>query len=124
MEKYMSNDEHKCVEGCGKDSHIASPNSIRDILNELYHDRPLFSSDDVNEMLDWQERVVDQAEQALNTYILGEMMAIIGDDLPTDMFGSWTHREDGTMILLSDEVIVANNLKAELRNKANKKWGK
>jgi len=99
-------------------------NSIRDILDKLWKDAwgklGAYNFDGTGE----DTLTKDQAETALNAYILGEVMAIIGDDLTTDMFGSWTPREDGTMILLSDEVIITNNLKTELRNKANKKWGK
>ncbi len=91
-------------------------NSIRDITDE---EEP-FGGLVINHY-----GIYNKADQkALNAYILGEVMELIGDDLPTDMFGSWTRREDGTMILLSDEVIITNNLKAELRNKAIKKWGK
>jgi len=108
-----------------------TPDPIRDILEKALRENDLMLNGPVpskflyisDPYTDPADIIIAEAEQAINAYILGEVMAIIGDDLPTDMFGSWTCREDGTMILLSDEVIITNNLKAELRNKANKKFG-
>lgn len=42
---------------------------------------------------------------------------VIGEDLPTDIHGSWTRRANGEMIRLSDEVIVINNRNAVQRTK-------
>lgn len=43
---------------------------------------------------------------------------IIGEDMSGDIYGSLTRRKDGSIILLSDEVIVTNQLKAEQRARA------
>jgi len=63
----------------------------------------------------------DEHEKLLEAILAAhkeEVERVIGEDLPNDIHGSWTRRRDGTMILLSDEVIVTNNLKREQRQRA------
>jgi hypothetical protein len=61
---------------------------------------------------------LDQAESAINAYILGELMELlsVNDDPKTE---PWTLHDYGFM-----SANARNNLRQELHNKANKKWGK
>jgi len=65
------------------------------------------------------EETIAEAEQAINAYILGEVMELIGeDDTAFKLYGSMAEHQD------HEAVEARNNLRVELRNKANKKWGK
>ena len=59
-----------------------------------------------------------QAEQAINAYILGEVMELIGeDDTAFKLYGPMAEHQD------HEAVEARNNLRVELRNKANEKFG-
>jgi hypothetical protein len=93
--------------------------SLDDRLDSYYQERTLdiikrktfmAKIGDTNEPAKWHT----EAKQAINAYILGEVMAIIGDDLPVKA------RQTGTRSYLN----LGSNLEKErLRNKANKKFG-
>ena len=62
---------------------------------------------------------IDQAETAINAYILGEVMELIGeDDTAFKLYGPMAEHQD------HEAVEARNNLRVELRNKANERWGK
>jgi hypothetical protein len=85
-------------------------NAIRDILDKLT-DQLLADTQEVLPVgeLTYQE----EAEQAINAYILGEVMELIGEDELKGMYTplQWEIAQD------------RNYLRQELRNKANKKFG-
>jgi hypothetical protein len=54
------------------------------------------------------DKSVDHTETAINAYILGELMAIIGDDF----------------VEVTEYDRAINGVLKMQRNKANKKWGK
>lgn len=63
--------------------------------------------------------VITKAHTKARTQLLSLMMEVIGDDLPTDMYGSWTMNDGAKRrILLSDEAIITNKVKTEQRLKA------
>ncbi len=74
----------------------------------------------VLEIMRWQrddnglprfEHYREKGKQAINAYILGEVELLLGDDEPKPEWGAlW--------------VEIRNRFRQELRNKANKKWGK
>jgi len=69
----------------------------------------------------------DETKQAINAYILGEVMAIIGDNqnelaVPHKAVGEFG--ENKIMGMPDRRAIARNELRQELRNKANKRWGK
>jgi hypothetical protein len=83
-------------------------NTIRDILDDI-----TFHPSDID--MDNERR--DYAEQAINAYILGEVEKLLGDDdMLTPAMDAKGHYED--------TIYARNQLRQELRNKANKKWGK
>jgi hypothetical protein len=83
-------------------------NPIRDIV--LHYEMVR----DSNAETGIKNRQLDQAEQAINAYILGEVMELIGDDEKSKA------RPDK---LRQSPPWQRNQLRQELRNKANKKFG-
>lgn len=77
--------------------------------------------------------VVDEAKQAINAYILGEVMELIGEDdvqKPDDDEYDYPYCTTCDMCFFDGdksngcECTSRNRVRQELRNKANKKWGK
>lgn len=62
------------------------------------------------------------AVKALNAYILGEVMELVGEDENKKVV-DWDC-PCGTQHHLESDYYQRNQLRQELRNKANKKWGK
>jgi hypothetical protein len=58
-----------------------------------------------------------EAEQAINAYILGEVMELLEDESKPD------HPDDNAYSDDDLDALVRNQLRQELRNKANKKFG-
>jgi hypothetical protein len=83
-------------------------NPIRDILDQ-YSDGEAYAHQDKKIGL-----TLEEAEQALNAYILGEVELLIGDDEKSKA------RPDK---LRQSPPWQRNQLRQELRNKANKKFG-
>jgi hypothetical protein len=67
------------------------------------------------------QELVDEAEQAINAYILGEVMELIGED-DTEVRG--TTQNSTNPKYWTKRTKTKNELRQELRNKANKQWGK
>lgn len=65
---------------------------------------------------------IDQAETAINAYILGEVMELIGEDENKKVV-DWDC-PCGTQHHLESDYYQRNQLRQELRNKANERWGK
>jgi len=82
-----------------------TPNSIRDILTANKLDKTTF----------------DQAEQAINAYILGEVMELLNGD--EKVLGIDNYKDIDDFMLNENMKAVRNQLRQELRNKANKKFG-
>ncbi len=66
--------------------------------------------------------VIIDAKQAINAYILGEVMELVGEDENKKVV-DWDC-PCGTQHHLESDYYQRNQLRQELRNKANKKWGK
>jgi uncharacterized protein with HEPN domain len=91
-----------------------TPDPIRDILEQLQYAHNY--ADDKEPYLTNQ---IDEAEQALNAYILGEVMELIGEDER-----SHTLDVNGSPSAVPDYwEFVKNSVRKELRNKAIKKFG-
>ena len=70
---------------------------------------------------DCSSEVLRDTEQAINAYILGEVMELIGtDEEPLDLDHYDTRHN---FMFLENLKSVRNQLRQELRNKANKKFG-
>jgi hypothetical protein len=81
--------------------------TIKDILDGI-----TFHPSDID--MDNERR--DYAEQAINDYILGEVMELLsGDDKVHPKLRKWN--ED------TNKNFIRNQLRQELRNKANKQFG-
>ena len=87
-------------------------NSIRDILLTYggYCSQQVEASDDDPQFF--------VAVTAINAYILGEVMAIIGEDF------EFERPKDDYLPNFYIHAKAKNELRQVLRNKANKKWGK
>jgi hypothetical protein len=115
---------HKCPyynDDCPKC--IGTP-TIRDILDKLEkHFLEEHPDPDMHKC-----QFTSDAEQALNAYILGEVNKLVGDDekhvdipevdntgkvIKTHLGDTYTHWQ-----------LARNQLRQELRNKANERWGK
>ena len=91
--------------------------TIRDILDNLLKDLGFYK----DAMVKSEQQAYDQAETALNAYILGEVMELTKDvpiDQPFD-------EEMDTITLNAHQIFrkAVNWQNQELRNKANKKFG-
>ncbi len=78
------------------------------------------------------QELVDEAEQAINAYILGEVMELIGEDdvqKPDDDEYDYPYCTTCDMCFFDGdksngcECTSRNRVRQELRNKANKKFG-
>lgn len=110
-----------------------TPDPIRDILDKLWKDAwgklGAYNFDGTGE----DTLTKDQAEQAINAYILGEVMELIGEDdvqKPDDDEYDYPYCTTCDMCFFDGdksngcECTSRNRVRQELRNKANKKWGK
>jgi hypothetical protein len=96
--------------------------TIKDILDGI-----TFHPSDID--MDNERR--DYAEQAINDYILGEIMELIGDSEPVihtvatlrDINGDTIELWKNQPNMSDDEIYTRNQLRQELRNKANKQFG-
>lgn len=91
-------------------------NSIRDIIKKYgmdtdYEHSELYTGQDTVEWSKVIDRCTNEAETAINAYILGEVEKLIGDD---EVYEGHT---------INWEIEHHNQLRQELRNKANKKFG-
>ena len=68
--------------------------------------------------MDAIEKTIAEAETALNAYILGEVMELIAEDVVVEQFMGLNGLED------YEYQVGQKDLQAELRNKANDRWGK
>ncbi len=93
-----------------------TPDPIRDILEKALRENDLMLNGPVpskflyisDPYTDPADIIIAEAEQAINAYILGEVMAIIGDDF----------------VEVTEYDRAINGVLKMQRNKANKKWGK
>jgi hypothetical protein len=89
-------------------------NPIRDILEDVMVLGVLWPIRKITKQ-EWSDER-DQAEQAINAYILGEVMELLGgDDKVHPKLRKWN--ED------TNKNFIRNQLRQELRNKVNKKFG-
>jgi hypothetical protein len=135
---------HKCPyynDDCPKC--IGTPNSIRDILDNYYQQRTLDLIKQKTSFAKVGEEAkpalwYTEAEQAINAYIdrhtskmlaiqrdlerkerLGEVMELIGEDESENLY----KRGSNMWLLRAQYMFTTNELRQELRNKANKQFG-
>lgn len=65
--------------------------------------------------------MLKKAQELVNAYILGEVMELIGAD---ECFVESTNKPTEQLNKFGSYIKGQNELRQELRNKANKKWGK
>ena len=112
-------------------------NPIRDILNEFRQSSIIIHAKGSVLGVDEDVRAfassIADAETALNAYILGEVMELIGEDdvqKPDDDEYDYPYCTTCDMCFFDGdksngcECTSRNRVRQELRNKANKKWGK
>lgn len=94
-------------------------NKIEELLKTFYyHDPDELGEDAFNNLGDDE---IAEAKQAINAYILGEVMELIGAD---ECFVESTNKPTEQLNKFGSYIKGQNELRQELRNKANKKWGK
>jgi hypothetical protein len=107
-----------------------TPNSIRDILETLSAEAFIFGNFALGKGVgtplpddDHELPPVEKAETALNAYILGEVMELLGDNLQINESKLHDYDPFYAEAMEEWEKQAVNDLKEKLRNKANKQFG-